>query len=185
MLDWLLITPAQALEVAVATAAIYWVFVVLVRVLGQGPLARVSSSDLASAVALGAVLGRAALGRTPNFGGGVVALLTLFAMQALAGQLQRAARSRRLLDSPPLLLMAGTEVLHENLRRSHLVEDELWPRLRLAGIGSPSEVACVILEPTGEISVLRRGTRLDREMMRGVRGAEHLEALFDVGDRGP
>lgn len=181
MLDQLLITPAQALQVAIATAAIYWVFVVLVRILGQGPLARVSSSDLASAVALGAVIGRAALGRTPNLAGGVVALLTLFAMQALAGQLQRVSRSRRLLDSPPLLLMAETKILHRNLKRCHMVEDELWPRLRLAGIGSPSDVACVILEPTGEISVIRRGARLDREMMLNVRGIEHLETLFDVG----
>lgn len=183
MLDQLLITPAQALEVVIATAAIYWVFVILVRILGQGPLARVSSSDLASAVAVGAVIGRAALGYTPNLAAGVVALLTLFAMQALAGQLQRVGRPRRLLDSPPLLLMAGAQILHENLKRSHMVEDELWPRLRLAGIGSPSEVACVILEPTGEISVLRRGSRLDRGMMQEVRGVEHLETLFDAPGR--
>lgn len=182
-MDQLLITPAQALEVAVSTAAIYWAFVVLVRLLGQGPLARVSSSDLASAVALGSVIGRAALGYTPNLAGGVVALLTLFAMQALAGQLQRLNRRRRLIDSRPLLLMAGTKTLQENLRRSHMVEDELWPRLRMAGIASPSEVACVILEPTGEISVLRRGTRLDRSTMVDVRGAEHLEGLFDMGGR--
>lgn len=174
MLQQLLVTPEQALAVVLSTAGIYWAFVILVRLLGQGPLARVSSSDLASAVALGAVIGRAALGYTPTLAAGVLALLTLFAMQALAGLLQSGARRHRLLDNAPVLLMAGTEVLHENLRRNHLVEEELWPRLRLAGIRSPSEVACVVLEPTGEISVLRRGEPLDRAMMGNVRGAERL-----------
>ncbi|GAA2201274.1 hypothetical protein GCM10009849_25080 [Sinomonas flava] len=50
--------------------------------------------------------------------------------------------------------------------------------MRLSGIGSQSEVACVILEPTGEISVLRRGTPLERDMFHGVRGMEHLRGLF-------
>jgi uncharacterized membrane protein YcaP (DUF421 family) len=182
MWNELLITPAQAVDVLVSTVVIYWVFVFLIRVLGQGPLARVSSSDLASAVAVGAVIGRAALGYTPNLAAGILALATLFTMQALAGQLQRRTRPRRVLDSRPLLLMAGSKVLEENLRRSHMVEEELWPRLRLAGIADPAEVGCVILEPTGEVSVLRKGAHLDRAMMRDVRGAEHLDASFGAGE---
>lgn len=182
MLEQLLITPSQALDVIVSTIVIYWAFVILVRVVGQGQLARVSSSDLASAVALGAVIGRAVLGYTPNLAAGLLALLTLFAMQALAGLLHRRSRPHRLIDNRPVLLMAGTQVLHENLRRNHLVEQELWPRLRLAGIRDRSEVACVILEPTGEISVLRRGGPLERRLMSDVRGAEHLEPLFGTGE---
>lgn len=178
MLRELSLTPAEAVEVVVSTTLIYWVFIILVRVLGQGPLARVSSYGLASAVAAGSIVGRAALGYTPDLAAGALALVTLFLMHALAGQVQRRTRPRRVLDSPPLLLMAGSEVLHENLRRSHLVEGDLWPRLRLAGIADPADVACVVLEPTGEISVLRRGVRLDRTAFEGVRGAERLESLF-------
>lgn len=49
--------------------------------------------------------------------------------------------------------LPGPEVLHDNLRRSHLVEGDLWPRLRLAGIADPAEVGCVVPEPTGGASV--------------------------------
>lgn len=170
----LFLTPSDAVTVAVATTSIYWAFVVLVRMLGQRALARMSSTDLATAIALGAVIGRAALGYTPTLGAGLVALLTLFAMQALAGQLRRWTHSSRLLVNRPVLIMAGSEVLHENLRKTHLAEDELWPQLRLAGIRHCSEVACVVLEPTGEISVLRRGVALDRRLMAAVHGVEHL-----------
>jgi uncharacterized membrane protein YcaP (DUF421 family) len=178
MLRELALTPAEAVEVVVSTTLIYWSFIILVRVVGQRPLARVSSYGLASAVAAGSVVGRAALGYTPDLAGGALALVTLFLMHAIAGRIQRRTRPRRVLDSPPLLLMAGPEVLHGNLKRSHLVEGDLWPRLRLAGIADPADVACVVLEPTGEISVLRRGATLDRRAFEDVRGAEHLDALF-------
>lgn len=178
----LLLTPVEAATVAVSTAGIYWAFVVLVRLLGQRALARMSSTDLATVVALGAVIGRAALGYTPTLGAGVVALLTLFAMQAVAGQVRRRARTARVLNNPPVLLMAGSDVLAQNMRRTHLAEEELWPALRLAGIRTRAEVACVILEPTGELSVLRRGAALDRGLMADVRGVEHLpEDLFAPG----
>lgn len=179
----LLLTPADAVAVVAATAGMYWALVVLVRLLGQRALARMSSTDLATAVALGAVIGRAALGYTPTLGAGVIALVTLFTMQALAGQVRRWARTSRVMDNRPVLLMAAGEVLPENLRRTHLTEEELSPALRLAGVRHRSEIACVVLEPTGELSVLRRGTRLDRALMADVRGAEQLPDELFGADR--
>lgn len=178
MLENLLLTPPEALAVVLSTIGLYWVFVVLIRLLGQRALARMSSPDLATAVALGAVIGRAALGYTPTLGAGILALVTLFAMQALAGQIRRLSRFRHLLNNKPILLMVGSEAVEENLRRTHLAEEELWPQLRLAGIHHRSEVGFVILEPTGEISVVRRGTTLDMKLMGDVRGIDHLERFF-------
>ena len=82
----LMLSPAEAVAVVLATAGMYWALVVLVRLLGQRALARMSSTDLATAVALGAVIGRAALGYTPTLGAGVIALVTLFTMQAAGYQ---------------------------------------------------------------------------------------------------
>lgn len=168
------IRPTEALAVVLATAGMYCAFVILVRLLGQRTLARMSSSDLATAIALGAVIGRSALGYTPTLAAGLIALLTLFAMQALAGQLQRIPGALRLVASQPLLLMAGSEVVHENLAHAHLLEEALWAKLRGAGIRNRSEVACVILESTGNISVLRAGEAIDPSMLAGVRGVELL-----------
>lgn len=68
-----------------------------------------------------------------------------------------------------MLLMAGSEVLHENLTRAHIVEDELKAKLRLAEIRSTSKVACVILESTGAVSVLRRGELIGPALLAAVR----------------
>lgn len=175
------VTPTQALAVVIATAGMYWIFVILVRILGQRALAKMSSTDLATAIALGAVVGRAALGYTPTLTAGLIALLTLFAMQALAGQLQRLRVGERLLASSPIIVMAAGEPVPANLARTHLTEQQLWAKLRAAGVRAPSEVSCVILESTGDISVLRKGEVVDRRIIEGVRGAELLPAHLITG----
>lgn len=175
------VTPIQGLDVVIATAGMYWAFVFLIRLLGQRTLARMSSSDLATAIALGAVVGRAALGYTPTLGAGILAMITLFAMQAIAGQLQRMPKVVRVLASRPMLLMAGSQVVQENLAQAHLREDALWAKLRLAGVRNKAEVACVILESTGDISVLRIGEAVDPKLLAGVRGAHLLPPHLVTG----
>ena len=182
MIDHFSITLIDGLSVVVATATLYWMFVLLVRLLGQRALARMSSTDLAVIIMVGAVIGRSALGYTPTLAAGTLAMLTLFAMQALAGNLRRFITTSWPLNNAPILLMAGKEFVEENLRRLHLDEEEIWPKLREGGIRHRSEVAAVILEPTGEISVMRRGIPLDRSMLKDVRGVEHLpDELFAEG----
>ncbi len=179
MLEHFSITVTDAVAVVVATAGLYWMFVLFVRVLGQRALARMSSTDLAVIIVVGAVIGRAALGYTPVLAAGILAMITLFAMQAMAGMIRRLISSAWPLNNAPVLLMAGRDFLEDNLRRIHLDEEEVWPKLREAGIRHRSEVAAVILEPTGEISVLRRGIPLDRSLLADVRGVERLpDELF-------
>ena len=133
---------------------------------------------LAAFSVVGSVIGRAALGDTPTLIAGVLAMITLFAMQALAGAIRRLIRTSWPLNNPPILLMAGTEFVEENMKRANLDEEELLPKLRECGIRHRSEVACVILEPTGEVTVLRRGIPLDHRLLLDVRGIEHVPEEF-------
>jgi uncharacterized membrane protein YcaP (DUF421 family) len=103
----LLVTPAQGVEVILSTAGIHWAFGALVRVLGNRALARLAQFRLRHRRRLGAVLAPAALGYMPTLTAGLLALATLFAMEALAGQLQQRNRSSRPLNNRPALLMTG------------------------------------------------------------------------------
>lgn len=172
-LDWF-----DAIRVIVSCIVFYGGVLLLVRVLGQRTLATLSSFDLAAIIALGAVIGRAILGDTPTLFAGLLGLATLLILQAVTGQIRRVRGASRVVNSPAVVLMAGTEILHDNLARAHVIVDEVHSRLRQSGLRSASEVACVILEPTGAISVLKRGELIDKAMLRGVKGADRIPAEF-------
>ncbi len=176
MWDYVGIGPVAGLAVVVATVVLYLAFIMLTRVLGQRILASLSIFDLLVVIVLGAVLGRATMGHTPTLAGGLIAIVTLFALEGAIGQLRHKPRWEQLVSSRAVLLMAGSMVLREELRRLHVTEADLRARLRQSGIRNDDEVAAVVLEATGTISVLRRGALVDPAMLAGVRGADRMPA---------
>jgi uncharacterized membrane protein YcaP (DUF421 family) len=175
-----------ALAVVASAVGIYLAFLVLVRVFGQRVLSRLSTFDVVVAVMLGAVAGRVILGSTPTLAAGVLGLATLFLLEALLGQLRAGVRGAALMNNRALLLMAGGRVLEANLRRAHVVEAELFGALRGAGVRRPDEVACVVLEASGTLSVLKRGVPLDPRLLDGVRDAHLVPAeLLRAGPPAP
>lgn len=167
------ITPVEALWVVVSAIGIYAVFFLLIRSFGQRSLASWSTLDKAIVIALGGVVGRVILGYTPTLAAGIIGLLTLFTMMRLEEYLRRTKRGVYL-SSRPVLLMAGREILADNLRRARIQNDELYFKLRQAGIHNFSEVSLVLLEPTGDVSVLRRGVPVEPELLRRVADKDRI-----------
>lgn len=164
----------DAATVVVSTVGIYVAFLLLLRIAGQRAVAAMSSFDFAAAIAFGAVLGRTVLGYTPTLAAGLIGMVTLFALQAAFGVVRRNRRLDRALNNLPLLLMVNGAVLADGLRKAKMVEDELRQKLRLAGVHRYEDVAAVILERTGAISVLRRGETIAPELIDDVRGRQLL-----------
>jgi uncharacterized membrane protein YcaP (DUF421 family) len=176
MLELLTITPTEVIVTIVATIGMYLVMVVLIRVLGQRLIASLSSFDVAAVIAFGAIIGRAALGDRPRLMTGVVALCTLVLIQAIVGGIRATRLGARIVAVRPILLMAGSRRLEANLRRCHVSDAELRSRLRIAGVRHPDQVAAVIFEPSGAISVLRSDGDLSEELIIDVVDAQELRA---------
>jgi uncharacterized membrane protein YcaP (DUF421 family) len=162
--------------VVVATVAMYLTLILCVRLVGQRSLAAMSSFDLGCAIALGAVVGRTSLLLDPTLGAGLIAMVTLFTTQTVLARLRQSRWIDRLLNRPPVLLMAGPTPLVGNMRAAHVAEDELRQKLRLAGIRDLAEVRCVVLERTTAVSVIRQSEPLDPWLFSDVPGAERLAA---------
>lgn len=175
------IEPLPALAVVISTIGLYGAFLLLSRVLGQRVLARLSGFDLLVVIVFGAIIGRAILGHVPTLAAGLIALATLLLLEGAIGMLSRRGRLARIVHNRPVLLMAGDELVLAELRRCHVTVDEVYSQLRRSGVRSHDEVAAVILEPTGELSVLRRGVPVARSLMAGVRSAARMpdELLSD------
>ena len=65
-------------------------------------------------------------------------------------------------------------MLEDNLRSARMVESELHAKLRQVGIRRCEDVACVILERTGAVSVLHRGETISATLLGDVRGREAI-----------
>lgn len=182
LIDWaqvgerLWIEPGHAVAVVVSAVGIYLAFLVLVRIFGARVLAGMGTFDVVVVITIGAVAGRVILGHPPTLAAGVIGLACLFAMEAGFGEARRTLRGARWINAGAVVLMAGGEVLMENLRAAHVTRSELSAALRHAGVRHHGEVACVVFESTGRISVLRRGELLAPGLLTGVRDADRIPA---------
>ena len=73
--------------------------------------------------------------------------------------------------------MAGSEILHDNLRKSNMTESDLMGKLREANAFDLDQVLAVIFETTGDVSVLHSADgKVQPKLLEGVVGAEQLIA---------
>ncbi len=76
----------------------------------------------------------------------------LFTLQFVIGNLhKRVPGVTRLVDTRPPLLM---EVLCDNLRRANMTEADLRAKLREANVTRLEQVRAIVMESTGDVSVL-------------------------------
>jgi uncharacterized membrane protein YcaP (DUF421 family) len=164
------------IPVVIASAVIiYLVFMLLVRIFGARILTVTSGFDAAVFIMLGAVAGRVILGHPPTVAAGVIGLVTLMCMEAVFGAVERTWASKRWVSSHPVLVFAHGVPLDQACRKTHTSAEDLHSAMRRAGTGHPADVQAIILESSGEYSVIRMGVALDPELFTHVVGAqEHL-----------
>ena len=145
-----------------------------IAISGESDFARVDRRRAAAdAVAVGSLIATVLVAEDPPLLQGVVALASLYAVQmALAILRYRTGWVPSLVDNEPLLLMDGTEVLDDNLRQASVTAGDLRAKLREANVVSLDQVEAVVMETTGDISVLHappEGPSLDSQLLAGVR----------------
>ncbi len=161
------------LEPTLRAAAAVIVVIALTRLNGLRSFAKMSAFDFALTIATGSVLASVILpsGSTP--GVGLAAIAGIFVVQRVVSVVrQRSTRVKHLADNAPLLLMDGPRILHDNLRAARVPESDVLAKLRAANVLSVETVRAVVLETTGDISVLHGPSSdpdLDEGLLRGVR----------------
>jgi uncharacterized membrane protein YcaP (DUF421 family) len=157
-----------ALTVVVTTLCIYLAFILMVRLVGSRALTSTSIFDFACVVAFGSILGRTVLLRDPTLAIGVVALATFLTAQGAMGLARQNRSLDRWLSPAPVLLVSDGALVSANMRRAHVVEDEVRQAVRRAGARSLADVRCVVLERNGSISVVRADQPMDPWLLADV-----------------
>lgn len=157
MIDWTWIRAEgdAALMVVLSAVALYALLILYTRLVGLRSFSKMSGFDFAITIAIGSVLASVTLWQKPTLWEGAVALGTLFGLQFVVGTLRkRVPGVTRLIDNAPLLLMDGPEVLPDNLRRANMTEADLRAKLREANVTRLEQVRAVVMESTGDVTVL-------------------------------
>jgi len=159
---------------ALAAVAAYTALVLFLRISGKRTLAKMNAFDLVVTVALGSTLASIVTSDRLPLANGLLALALLIALQyAVAWANLRARWFRRLVKSDPTLLYHRGTFLEAALRGSRVGQDEILSAIRGAGAMRMAEVAAVVLEPDGTLSVVQdgEGGRAEGSSLRDVRGA--------------
>jgi uncharacterized membrane protein YcaP (DUF421 family) len=176
--SWITVSLPTAAVVVGKAVGIYAALVLLTRLAGLRSFSKMSSFDFAITVAFGSVLASAVLTREPPLAQSAVALATLFAIQYAVSSLRaRYDGVTRTVDNAPLLVMAGSDILRDNLRAAQMTEGDLYAKLREANVTQLEQVRAVVMESTGDVSVLHADEGdpdLDADLLRGVRDADRL-----------
>ncbi|MFV0451038.1 MAG: hypothetical protein ACK5LS_02160 [Propioniciclava sp.] len=164
------ISAEGATAVVVSAVILYTVLGVLVRHWGARLLGGRSALALVIAAGLGAIAARATLGTTPTLMGGLIAIVTMGALEALMGALRRGLFPRKRGE----VVMVGADVDARALHRHGIGVAAVWESLRQHGIHGPEEVGVIILEVNGSFSHLTPGIPIDPRVLTGVKGVDAI-----------
>ena len=143
------------LESVLGTVFIFILIVVLTRVFGLKSFSKMTGFDFVITVAIGSILGMSINSSNPSILLGAVILILLFSLNYGITILRyKSEKAEDLIDNDPILLMENGEVIWENMHATKVTEAELQSKLRETNVIRLSQVKAVILETTGEISVL-------------------------------
>ncbi|WP_216644261.1 DUF421 domain-containing protein [Palleronia sp. THAF1] len=155
------------LRAAIAVAGM----VLFTRVNGLRSFSKMAGYDFGITIAFGSVLASMVMATEAstfwiNFG----ALLALFVVQRTISYFRvENDIFHDWIGNDPLLLMRNGEFLEHNLRKGRVTRADVYGKLREANALQLSQVRAVILEDTGDVSVLHGPEDIDDILLEGVR----------------
>ncbi len=135
----------------------YVLLVVVLRTTGKRTLSKMNAFDLIVTVALGSTLATVLLSKDVALAEGVTAFVLLAAAQYVVTWASiRSRRFRRWIKAEPSALLKSGNLIEDAMRAERVTRDEVEAAIRAAGYRDPSEIALVMLETDGSMSVVPR-----------------------------
>ena len=154
---WFAIEWQQALGISLSALGLYGGLIVFTRLMGLRSFSKLSSYDFAMTVAIGSILASTILSDSPSLAQGIVAVAVLFLIQGTISVIRRKSKPlKSLIDNQAIILMAHGEYFCDNLKEANLTKSDVQEVLRRNGLKAKSEVFAVIMETTGDMSVIKQ-----------------------------
>ncbi|HEV2079550.1 MAG TPA: YetF domain-containing protein [Allosphingosinicella sp.] len=151
------------------SAAVLWT-VLLVRIVGLRAFSKMTAFDFVATIATGSLIAQAGTRADwSEFFQAMAAIAGVFLIQWLLATARQHSKSLgAVMSNSPVLLMENGEFLDEALAESRVTRSSVIEKLRAANVSDIAKVHAVVLETTGDISVIHGGG-FDQSLLTGVR----------------
>ncbi|MEN3292061.1 MAG: hypothetical protein V7642_1314 [Burkholderiales bacterium] len=144
-------------ETIIRGTAVYWFLFFIFRFVVRRDVGAVGIADILILVIVADAAQNAMAGEYTSVSDGILLVSTLIGWNLLLDWLSfRSESFRRFAEPPPLKLVRNGRMLTRNMRKELITEDELWSKLRQAGVESLDQVKEACIETDGQISVIKR-----------------------------
>ena len=162
---------SDIVRVLAVGAAAYVTVVLVLRFAGKRTLSKLNAFDWVVSVALGSTLATILLNSDVSWAEGATALALLAVLQfAVAWTTTRLPQGRATLTARPTLLLQDGRPMEEAMRGQRITLDEVRQAVRGTGSGDLGDVAAVVLESDGSLSVISASKAGNRSALEGVAG---------------
>jgi uncharacterized membrane protein YcaP (DUF421 family) len=135
----------------------YAALIFMLRISGKRTLSKMNAFDLIVTVALGSTLAAVLLDASIPLAEGVLALALLIWLQyAITWASVRSPWVQDLIKDEPSLLVHDGQFLDDAMRKQRVTREEIRAALRASGKTEVAEVASVVLETDGSLTVIPR-----------------------------
>lgn len=142
---------------ALRAAVMYFMALIMVRLLGKRALGELGPFDFVVMTGVGHTVVSVALDKSIPYYEGVVILVTLALLEVLMGYLALKNQTlSNLITGSPVVLIENGRILRKNLAKEKFNLDDLMQELRKQGVRDVDEVEKGILESCGGFSVILR-----------------------------
>jgi uncharacterized membrane protein YcaP (DUF421 family) len=138
----------------------YSAMVLLLRVSGKRTLSKMNAFDFIITIALGSSLASVALNKSIPLADFVIAIGLFIGFQFLLTWLSvRIKAVKALITSSPSLIFYKGNFLVQAMKKERITEEEIYNACRQKGISTLDEIDMIILETTGEMTIINTLTK--------------------------
>jgi len=147
------------MDIVLRAAVVYLVVFLFTRILGRRELSTLQPFDLILLVVIGDLIQQGVTQNDLSVTGVVLVLSTIGVMVVATSYLSyRFRRLRPYLNGDPVVLVEDGKPIEKNMRRERLTMDDLTEEARLSEIDSLDSVKWAVLETSGKISFIKKGS---------------------------
>jgi uncharacterized membrane protein YcaP (DUF421 family) len=133
------------------------VLLLMTRIMGKKQVSQLTYFNYITGITIGAVAASITIDRSIDMSDGFVSMVCWSLLTVLVSYINlKSPKARILLDGQPTIVIKNGKILEETLAGLRLNMDDLSMLLREKNIFSTQEVDYAVLEPDGQLSVLKK-----------------------------